>query len=113
MQFGGTLACLYFSFFIYFLFQETYTAFSKTHELELKNLENIENTIAQTSDEIGSASETLTKVKTEQNEAENLLENLVVKENELRSQADQLTNVVDVTQADSSKIHDKLEFSRC
>lgn len=35
------------------------------------------------------------------------------KENELRSQAKQLTSVVDVTQADTSKIHDKLEFSRC
>lgn len=76
-------------------------------------MEHVDQTIAQTSEEIGYASETLTKVQSEKDEAEGLLDNLVNKENELRSQAEQLTNVVDVTQADTSKIHDKLEFSRC
>lgn len=92
--------------------EDTFLAFTKTHEVELKNLENVDNNIAKTTEEIGFASETLAEVKDDQDEAGNLLENLVVKENELRSQAEQLTNVVEVTQGDSSKIHDKLDFSR-
>ncbi|XP_034231608.1 kinesin-like protein KIF11-A [Thrips palmi] len=92
--------------------EETYLAFTKMHENELKNLEHVDNAIAQNTEEIGFASQTLTKVKCEKDEAENLLGNLVDKENELLRQAEQLTNVVDVTQSDSCKIHDKLEFSR-
>ncbi|KAK3912048.1 Kinesin-like protein KIF11-A [Frankliniella fusca] len=92
--------------------EETFAALSKDKENCKRNLENVNQFILQTQEEIELANKDLLHASVEQKESVNILKDVSNKENELRMQACQCVKVIDSALGDAEKIYRRLDFSR-
>lgn len=93
-------------------FQDTFAALSAKLDSQKRNLENVNKTIASTSEAIDVANEDLEIATSEQNEAKTLLHSLHNQEVQVHAQAEKLTAIAEAAQKDSEKLHGRLDYSR-
>lgn len=93
-------------------FQDTFAALAAKLDSEKRNLENVNKTIASTSEAIHVANEDLEIAASEQKEAKTLLDSLHDQEVQVHAQAEKLTAIAEAAQQDSEKLHGRLDYSR-
>lgn len=92
--------------------EEIFLVLFKDKDNKQKNLEQVNQLILQTGEEIKAAHMDRLDAQTEQNSAGKVLEDVTNKEKEIREQAEQYVKVIDSAHNDTQKIHNKLDFSR-